>query len=114
VLAIAAAKLGFAPVTAVDNERAAVEATLANAAANGVALDRIERLNLREQAPPGAGTVAANLVRPLLLQLAGRIEADALILSGLLEHEADEVVAAFGRRERRRLADGGWAAVLLL
>jgi ribosomal protein L11 methyltransferase len=114
VLAIAAAKLGFAPVTAVDNERAALEATLANAAANGVALDRVERLNLREQAPPGAGTVAANLVRPLLLQLAGRIEADALILSGLLEHEADEVVTAFGRRERRRLAEGGWAAVLLL
>ena len=32
VLAIAAARLGFAPVTAVDSERAAVEATLENAA----------------------------------------------------------------------------------
>jgi hypothetical protein len=53
-------------------------------------------------------------VRPLLLQLAGRIEGDALILSGLLEHEVDEVVVAFGRREQRRLAEGGWAAVLLL
>jgi ribosomal protein L11 methyltransferase len=113
VLAIAAAKLGFAPVMAVDNEHAAVEATVANAAANGVALDRVERLNLREQAPPVAETVAANLVRPLLLQLAGRIHADALILSGLLEHEADEAVAAFAKQEVERLTERGWAAVLL-
>jgi ribosomal protein L11 methyltransferase len=114
VLAIAAAMLGFGPVTAVDNELAALEATRANAAANGVSIDTVERVNLREQAPPQARTVAANLVRPLLLQLAGRIEADALILSGLLEGEADEVAAAFGRREERRLAEGGWAALLLL
>jgi ribosomal protein L11 methyltransferase len=114
VLAIAAAKLGFAPVTAVDNELAAVEATRANAAANGVALDRVERLNLREQAPPAADTVAANLVRPLLLGLAGRIEGQALILSGLLDHEADDVVEAFGKRQAQRLTEGGWAAVLLL
>jgi ribosomal protein L11 methyltransferase len=114
VLAIAATKLGYAPVTAVDNELTALEATRANAAANGIGLDNVKRMNLREQAPPHARTVAANLVRPLLLQLAGRIEAEALILSGLLEGEADEVAAAFGRREERRLAEGGWAALLLL
>jgi ribosomal protein L11 methyltransferase len=114
VLAIAAAMLGFGPVTAVDNELAALEATRANAAANGVSLDTVERVNLREQAALPARTVAANLVRPLLLQLAGGIEAEALILSGLLEGEADEVAAAFGRREERRLAEGGWAALLLL
>jgi ribosomal protein L11 methyltransferase len=114
VLAIAAAMLGFGPVAAVDNELAALEATRANAAANGVSLDTVERVNLREQAPPQAGTVAANLVRPLLLQLVGAIEAEALILSGLLESEADEVAAAFGRREKRRVAEGGWAALLLL
>jgi ribosomal protein L11 methyltransferase len=114
VLAIAAAKLGFRPVTAVDNELAALDATRANAAANGLTLDAIERLNLREQDPPAADTVAANLVRPLLLPLAGRIQGRALILSGLLDGEVDEVVAAFGRREQRRLSEGGWAAVLLL
>src|SRR6478672_1492532 len=38
VLAIAAAKLGFDPIAAVDAERQAVEATRANALANGVAL----------------------------------------------------------------------------
>jgi ribosomal protein L11 methyltransferase len=114
VLAIAAAMLGFGPVTAVDHELAALQATRANAAVNGVSLDTVERLNLREQAPPQAGTVAANLVRPLLLQLAGAIEAEALILSGLLESEADEVAGAFGGREERRVAEGGWAALLLL
>jgi ribosomal protein L11 methyltransferase len=113
VLAIAAAKLGFTPITAVDNEPAAVEATRANAAANRVALDRVERLDLRAQAPPAGRTVAANLVRPLLLQLAGRVEGESLILSGLLEHEVDEVAAAFGGREQARLTEGGWAALLL-
>jgi ribosomal protein L11 methyltransferase len=114
VLAIAAAKLGFAPVTAVDNELAALDATRANAAANGVTLDRVERVNLREEASPAARTVAANLVGTLLLQLADRIEGERLILSGLLEQEADEVAAAFGRPEARRLTEGGWAALLLM
>jgi ribosomal protein L11 methyltransferase len=115
VLAVAAAQLGFAPVIAVDNELAALEATRANATANGVVLSSVERVNLREQPPPEAGTVAANLMRPLLLRLAGRIAPRALILSGLLEEEVDEIVAAFAPlRERRRLGEGGWGAVLLL
>ena len=117
VLAIAAALLGFGPVSAVDNEPAALDATRANAAANSVALDRVERLNLREQPPPAARTVAANLMRPLLLELARRIDEapEALILSGLLDEEADEVVEAFAPlRERRRLSERGWSAVLLL
>jgi ribosomal protein L11 methyltransferase len=115
VLAIAAAMLGFGPVTAVDNEPAALEATRANAAVNGVSLDRVERVNLRDERPPAAHTAAANLVGPLLHRLAGRIRAEALIVSGLLEHEADQVAAAFAPlRERRRLAERGWVALLLL
>ena len=46
--------LGFAPVTAVDNELAALDATQANAAANGVRLERVERVNLREDPAPEA------------------------------------------------------------
>ena len=38
VLSIAAARLGFGPVTALDSDRLAVEATTANARDNGVAL----------------------------------------------------------------------------
>jgi ribosomal protein L11 methyltransferase len=108
--------LGFAPVTAVDDELAALEATRANATANGLRLDRLERVNLREAAPPRADTVAANLMRPLLLEVARRMEERpaALILSGLLDEEADEVAAAFEPlRERRRLSSRGWSALLM-
>jgi ribosomal protein L11 methyltransferase len=117
VLAIAAALLGFGPVTAVDNELAALEATQANAAANGVRLDRLDRINLREQPAPRADTVVANLMRPLLLDVARRMERRpaALILSGLLDEEADEVVGAFAPlTERERRSALGWTAVLLL
>jgi ribosomal protein L11 methyltransferase len=116
VLAIAAAKLGFGPVLAVDNEIAAIEATRANAAANGVALDAVERHNLREVAPPAARTVAANLTRPLLLRVAELLARppDILILSGLLDDEAEDVAAAFAPfQESRRLSSEGWSALLL-
>jgi ribosomal protein L11 methyltransferase len=116
VLAIAAARLGFAPVVAVDNEVAALEATRANAAANGVRLDRVERADLREEPPRAARTVAANLTRPLLLRLAERMadRPGALIASGVLVEEADEVAAAFEPlRARRRRSSGGWSALLL-
>ncbi len=68
MLAIAAAKLGFSPVVAVDNEQAAVEATLGNATANGVTLDRVERCDLRTEPAPVERVTVANLVRPLLLE----------------------------------------------
>ena len=116
VLAIAAAKLGFAPVAAVDNEEAALEATRANAVANGVTLDRVERMDLRAEQPPAADTVAANLMRPLLLRLAERMDEPprSLILSGLLDEEAGEVAAAFAPLgQRRRLSAQGWSALLL-
>jgi ribosomal protein L11 methylase PrmA len=116
VLAIAASKLGFSPVRAYDSDRAAVEATLRNARDNGVVLDAIERSDLRGQAPPMADVVVANLMRPLLLRVAEQMEGRprALILSGLLDHEADEVAVAFAPlTERRRLSDKGWSALLL-
>jgi ribosomal protein L11 methyltransferase len=116
VLAIAAARLGFGPVTAVDNEEVALEATRANAAANGLTLDGLERMDLRKERPPSADTVAANLMRPLLLRLSELMEEKprALILSGLLDEEADEVAAAFALlEERRRLSSQGWSALLL-
>jgi ribosomal protein L11 methyltransferase len=116
VLAIAAAKLGFAPVAGLDSDAGAIEATRANARDNGVVLDSVERIDLREQPPPAADVVAANLMRPLLLRVAQLIagEPRALILSGLLDHEADEVVAAFAPlAERRRLSAAGWSALLL-
>ena len=117
VLAIAAAKLGFEPVSAVDAERESVRATRINANVNGVRIDRIERGDLRNAPAPKADVVAANLMRPLLLRVAELWAGDppaTLILSGLLDHEADEVAAAFAPLvERRRLTSLGWSALLL-
>jgi ribosomal protein L11 methyltransferase len=116
VLAIAATKLGFAPVTACDHEVAAIEATSANARDNCVTLAAVQRLDLRREPAPVAAVTTANLVRPLLVRVAELLpeQPETLIVSGLLEGEEDEVAAAFASmRERRRLRLQGWSALLL-
>ena len=120
VLAIAAARLGWAPVLGVDHERESVQATLDNAAANGVALQARHHDLLRDGPAPGAPTVVANLLRPLLLRVAADGFAgsapDVVVASGLLAHEGDEVVAAFARHglhESARRHGGEWVALLL-
>jgi ribosomal protein L11 methyltransferase len=116
VLTIVAAKVGFGPVTAVDHDPAALEATRENARVNGVELAAVERRDLRRTPAPRAQTMAANLMRPLLLRVAELMEErpQTLVVSGLLEQEADEVAAAFEPLlERRRLSSLGWSALLL-
>jgi ribosomal protein L11 methyltransferase len=116
VLAIAAAKLGFSPVSAFDNEVAAIEATLANARANGVTLDRVERHDLRAEPAPVADVTVANLVRPLLLEVAALLpeQPETLIVSGLLEGVVLGVAGASPPwRHPRRLRLQGWSALLL-
>lgn len=117
VLAIAAAKLGFEPVSGCDSEAAAVDAAAKNAGLNGVELD-VRRVNLREAAAPVAPTVVANITAPILLAIAGLLKEAPrrLICSGVLEAEADQVGDAFARHglaERRRLTSGGWVALRL-
>ena len=53
VLAIVAAKLGFAPVIALDYDRAATAATRENAARNGVELD-VRDFDMRDEQAPRA------------------------------------------------------------
>ena len=123
VLAIAAARLGFAPVLGLDNERESVEAARENVKVNGVEVE-VQSFDLRRgRLPPVGGvaapTVLANLLRPLLLDLARSIEqapAD-LIVGGMLVEEVDEVLGAFsehlGLRARERRRSGEWAAAWL-
>jgi ribosomal protein L11 methyltransferase len=118
VLAIAAARLGWDPVLACDSEPVAVEATRANAAANGVPGISATRCDLRREQGPWAPVVVANLVRPLLLDVAALMTRppERLIVSGLLRQEAGEVAAAFARhglREATRRDGGDWSALLL-
>lgn len=139
VLAIAAAHLGFTPVLGLDNEPESVEAARDNALANGVEIE-VRRFDLRADPLPWAGdakptlpagepshprwagdappVVVANLLRPLLLDLARFMPAAPrhLLAGGLLAHEVDEVVQAFeanGLREDERRHMGEWAAVWL-
>jgi ribosomal protein L11 methyltransferase len=125
VLAIAAARLGYAPVVALDFDPASVVATGENALANRVQVS-VRRFDLRGDGEvPGARTVAANLLGPLLREWAARLAwagcsgavPERLIASGLLVREADGIAAAFaaaGLREARRLESGEWAALLLV
>jgi ribosomal protein L11 methyltransferase len=118
VLAIAAARLGYDPVLACDFDLAAVEATRENAAANGVPGIEVARVDLRREEGPWAPLVVANLVRPLLLEVAALMTRppETLIASGLLREEADDVAAAFARhglREAGRRHGGEWSALWL-
>jgi ribosomal protein L11 methyltransferase len=119
VLAIAAARLGFSPVLACDNDPAALEATHETAAANDVRELVVEQADLRRAPGPWAATVCANLVRSVLLDVAAVMERppERLIASGLLREEADEVAGAFagtGLRAAERRVGGEWAALLLV
>lgn len=111
VLAIAAARLGWGPVTAVETDAAALDVIRANAARNAVEVEA--RAGDVRVGAPWAPTVVANLPLPALLAAARAASADLLIAAGMLAAEADEVVAALELRERRRVEADGWAAVVL-
>jgi len=122
VLAIAAARLGWDPVVALDYDPASVEAAVDNARVNGVRIE-VGRHDLRVDPVATGRTVAANLLRPLLLAWASRLAAvpadavpEIVIASGLLIGEADEVSDAFAALaliEAARRESGEWAALLL-
>lgn len=123
VLAIAAAALGYEPVLALDHDPLSVTAAAHNATVNGVRIE-VRRFDLRHDPWPIADQSAipvmlANLLRPLLLDLAETLEhpPEHLIASGLLVGEADEICRTFARRlgmsERERRRSGDWAAVWL-
>ncbi|MBX5473699.1 MAG: 50S ribosomal protein L11 methyltransferase [Thermoleophilia bacterium] len=109
VLAIAAAKLGFAPVSAIDVDEAAVEATVANAAENGAEVSAALADALADPLPE-ADVAVANVALGVVEALALRLESRLLVASGYLER--DEPRLDGWRLRARRTADG-WAADLL-
>jgi ribosomal protein L11 methyltransferase len=122
ILAIAAAKLGYAPIQAIDYDADALEIARANARRNRVA-DRIDfRLEdiarLPRRGAPRHSVVCANLVANLLLserqRLAAHLEPGGLLLlAGILASEFDAVRDAY-EGARLRLAssrtDAEWRA----
>ena len=106
VVAIAATRLGFSPVRAVDVDPVAVEVTRANAAANGAAVEAAVADALRDPLPPVEIAVANVLLRPVEAILA-RLDAREAITSGYL---AGERPAHAGWRHLETLELDGWAA----
>ncbi|MGL6278787.1 MAG: 50S ribosomal protein L11 methyltransferase [Gaiella sp.] len=110
VLAIAAARLGFAPVVAVDVDPIAVEATRANAGVNGVVLDARLLDGLVAPLPPAAVAVANILLEPVTRVL-DRLETGVAVTSGYLAGERPESPGWVVRRELER---DGWAGHVLV
>jgi len=109
VLSIAAAKLGFAPVLGVDLDDAAVEATLANAAANRVSVEA-RRADALSEELPATDVVLANVQLELVERLLPRLAAALAVTSGYLDRDRPEV-DGWEPVDRREV--DGWAADLL-
>jgi ribosomal protein L11 methyltransferase len=103
VLSVAAAKLGFAPVTAVDIDDVALETTRANAAANGVSVDVATELR-------PASLAVMNIALDVVERMLSQLPVERAITSGYLDR--DEPSVEGWHRLERHVRDG-WAADLL-
>jgi ribosomal protein L11 methyltransferase len=108
VLSIGAARLGFAPVIGIDLDEAAIEATNANARANGVEVEAHVGDALADKLPR-ADVVVANVALDVVERLAPRLDAKLFVASGYLDR--DEPHLPGWEHADRRIA-GGWAADL--
>jgi ribosomal protein L11 methyltransferase len=106
VLSIAGARLGFAPVVAVDNDPIAIETSLANAAVNGIDLTA-SVVDGEDGELPASEVAVANVLLSPVERILARLDARVVITSGYLT--GDHPVAPGWRRLDRLEADG-WAA----
>ncbi len=106
VLSVGAAKLGFSPVHAVDDDPFAIETTRANAAANGVEVDAAA-LDVTLADLPATDAAVANIALATVELLARRLPAAELVASGYLEADSPRL-DEWTLVERRTL--DGWAA----
>lgn len=108
VLAVAAAKLGFGPVRAVDLDPHAVAAARATAAANGVSIE-VELADAFTAASDPADVAVANIALDVVRILGASFTATRVVTSGYLVHQAAHLP---GYRHVRRRERGEWAAEL--
>jgi len=109
VLAIAAAKLGFMPVLAVDVDPIAVEVAAANAAANEAEIGARVADALGEPPLPAAEVAVANISLNSVEGVAARLDCSRLITSGYLAADRPRLDRF---RAARRVEAEGWAADL--
>jgi ribosomal protein L11 methyltransferase len=114
VLALAAVRLGFDPVLAVDADPGAVGLARRNAAAAGAPVEVREADVAREA--PWAPAVVVNVPLPVHEAAAVRRAPARVVATGFLAGQADAAAAAWaghGLRERARRELEGWAALRL-
>lgn len=111
ILAIGAAKFGADDVMAVDIDPSAIQATELNAVANNV----VVAAGMPERADGVYGAVLANILASPLKVLAPLLCAHVapggnLVLAGILERQADELMAAYAPHCQLVVADreDGW------
>lgn len=117
VLGIVAAIKGASRVLCVDNDPQALTATRDNARRNEV-LSLIETLPPEAYAPVAADVVLANILAAPLIELAPLLTASLkagahLVLSGILEQQTQEVLAAYRpcMRDLSVTFDEGWVRI---
>ncbi|MFC1454451.1 50S ribosomal protein L11 methyltransferase, partial [Verrucomicrobiota bacterium] len=124
ILAIAAARLGFKPVHAIDNDPIAVKATRQNSVRNKVAgrvvCRRCDILSFKPRRK--YMLITANLYANLLASssrcLAGLLEcnnASRLVISGILEKQYGGIKKAYLRqhlRETKKIKKQGWVTAV--
>lgn len=108
VLAIAAVKLGFEPVDAVDVDQAAVEAAAENAARNDVRL-RIRAVDALGAELRPTDVAVANIALDVVEAVVPRLDAQTVVTSGYLDTQRP---ALTGLRHCGRKTADGWAADL--
>jgi ribosomal protein L11 methyltransferase len=111
VLAIAAAKLGFAPILAIDIDEVAIQATSANARENGVELETQLADALAASSLPAADVAVANITLAGVERVAPRLDCARFVTSGYLASERPRIE---GYEAVRRAEADGWAADLSL
>jgi len=121
LLAIAASKLGYEQVVALDIDPLAVEA-----AAKNVALNRVENVLIKEgsitDAPGTFDCITANIISGVLIVLASDISSrlnpsGLAIVSGVLAEQADEVADAFrlhGLTLIESMPDDKWVSLVFV
>ena len=109
VVAVAAARLGFAPVRAVDLDEVAVSVAAETARVNDVVVEVLRADVVRDELPP-TDVLVANIELAIVEQLLRRLAARVAVTSGYL---ASETPTAPGWTHVDRLEVDGWAADVL-
>jgi ribosomal protein L11 methyltransferase len=106
VLSVAAAKLGFAPIVAVDADPVAVAVARVTARENGVDVD-VRQVDVLADPLPHADVVVANIELRAVETLLARVGATVAVTSGYLAADCPQ---APGWAGSGRIELDGWAA----